>query len=111
MEDLAAALAFANYQSTLTQQKNILRQKFQDDCILAQDGGLFLVTPEFIAGLQAIQTTTRYVLDMNLNPILIEDISQLVKDALHCYETAITAYGTEYSKIKTQRSVKALVGL
>jgi hypothetical protein len=111
MEDLASALAFANYQSTLTQQKNILRQKFQDDCILAQNGGLFLVTPEFIAGLQAIQTTTRYVLDMNSNPILIEDISQFMQDALHCYEVAIAAYGIEYSKIKTQRSVKALVGL
>ena len=111
MEDLAVALAFANYQSTLTQQKNILRQKFRDDCILAQDGGLFLVTPEFIAGLQAIQTSTRYVLDMNSNPILIENISQFVKDALHCYETAIAVYGTEYSKIKTQRSVKALAGL
>ena len=111
MEDLAVALAFANYQSTLTQQKNILRQKFQDECVLAQNGGLFLITPEFIAGLQAIQTSTRYVLDMNSNPILIEDISQFMQDASHCYEVAITAYGTEYSKIKTQRSVKALVGL
>ena len=111
MEDLAVALAFANYQSTLTQQKNILRQKFQDDCVLAQDGGLFLITPEFITGLKTLQDNARYVIDMNSNPIWVEDVQKFVESATGRYKTAITAYGVEFTKLKTQRSVKALVGL
>jgi hypothetical protein len=111
MEDLEASLAFANYQSTLTQQKIILRQKFQDDCVLAQNGGLFLVTPEFIAGLQAISLPSRYVIDMNENPIWIEDVKKLISEAINCYKEAIHVYGNSYVKLKTQRSIKALVGL
>ena len=111
MDDLAVSLAFANYQSTLTQQKNILRQKFQDDCILAQNGGLFLVTPEFIAGLQSLSLSSRYVIDMNENPIWIEDIQKFVAAATNCYKEAVHTYGNSYVKLKTQRSVKSLVGL
>jgi hypothetical protein len=111
MEDLAVSLAFANYQSTLSQQKNIIRQRFQDNCILAHNGGLFLISPEFIAGIQIIPVPARYVIDMNSNPIWIDDIPQFITDSTTCYTEAVHVYGTEYSKLKTQRSVKALVGL
>lgn len=111
MQNLDEALAFSNYQATLSRQKTIIRQTFQDQCLLGYNGGLFLITPEFIAGLDMLGKTSRYVVDHNQNPIWVEEISDLKTKAIDCYNLAIETYGNEYSKLKTQRSVKSLVGL
>jgi hypothetical protein len=109
MHDLELALSFANYQNTLTQQKTILQQRFQDQCILAYNGGLFFVTPEFISGVSFI--TASWVIDMNSNPIKIDSPKDFVELATKTYNDAINVYGEAYSKLKTQRSVKSLVEL
>lgn len=107
--DLTAAIALANYQTTLSQQKDFLREKFKDDCILGFNGGLFLITPEFIAGVRTIPAS--YVVDMNLNPILIEDKEKFIEQAIACYSSAVDHYGQSYSKFKSQRSINSLVGI
>jgi hypothetical protein len=109
MHDLELALSFANYQTTLNQQKTILRQQFQDQCILAYNGGLFFVTPEFISGLSFI--TASWIIDMNSNPIKVDTLKDFVELATKTYNDAVSIYGEAYSKLKTQRSVKSLVDL
>lgn len=111
MYNLESALEFANYQSTLAQQKTVIRQQFQDACIFASNGGLFLTSPEFIAGVQALGFDPRYIVDMNSNPIFISDVTKFYLDICNCYKNAVDTYGAEYSKLKQQRSVKSLVGL
>jgi hypothetical protein len=109
MDKLEEALAFAQYQSTLNNQRQLLKQKFQDSIILAYNGGLFKVDPQFIAGLNGLDTG--WLLDINDNPIKIEDMSQLIKDARALWAQAITTYGEAFNQLKTKRSVKAVVGL
>jgi hypothetical protein len=111
MQNLDEALAFSSYQATLSRQKTIIRQTFQDQCLLGYNGGLFFITPEFISGLDALGHTARYVVDHNQNPIWIEELSNFKTKALECYTAAVQAYGDQYSKLKIHRSVKALVGL
>ncbi len=111
MYNLDSALEFANYQSTLTQQKEILLQKFKDACLIARSGGLFLITPEFISGLTLLDNKSGYIVDCNNTPVFIEDLEQFFNEAKLTYNQAVAAYGAEYSKLKTQRSVKTLVGL
>jgi len=109
MHNLESALAFANYQSTLTQQKKVIKQQFKDNCVLAYNGGLFFITPEFIAGMAF--GNADWVIDMNGNPIKIDVRKDFVDLATKTYNVAVCKYGEAYSQLKTQRSVKSLVGI
>jgi hypothetical protein len=109
MEKLEQALAFANYQSTLSRERTLLKQRFADECVLAYAGGLFKLTPEFILAIDSIDC--EWVLDLNGNPVKIVDKSDFLEQAKTTYKTAITSYGESYQVLRTKRNVKSLVGL
>jgi hypothetical protein len=111
MEDLEKALEFANYQSTLKQQKDILKQKFKDDCIYAYNGGLFSPNIEWLSAIYNIKEENQWVIDINGNPIWIENIKEFHRLAYENFMSAIAKFGETHSDIKKQRSVKSLVGL
>jgi hypothetical protein len=100
-----------NYLATFNQQIKILDQKFKDQCIIAQDGGLFLVTPEFLTGIKNINEPEQWVLDMNQNPIYIHNIANFYKRAYNVYYTALTDFGTSFNQLKSQRSVETILDL
>lgn len=109
MENLEQALEFANYQSTLNKERNFLKQKFQDQTVLAYNGGLFKLTPEFIKSVESLESI--WVLDFNGNPVKIDNRSEFIDLAKKTYIDAITAYGESYQVIRSKRNVKSLVGL
>jgi hypothetical protein len=109
MIDLASALEFANYQATLSQQKRLIKQKFDDQCVVAVNGGLFKITPEFIAGVSHIKSS--WVIDTNGNPINVGPLSTFVENCTKTYTDAVSEYGDAYEQIKKQRSVSTLVGI
>jgi hypothetical protein len=100
-----------NYRSTLARQSDILKQKFEDQCVIAWNGGLFLVTPEFLAGLRIIEQPAEWVLDMNQTPIWIPQVEFFYKQAYNVYYTALSDYGTAFSQLKSQRSVETILDL
>jgi hypothetical protein len=109
MDNLEQALEFANYQSTINQQRQLLKQRFQDACVLAYNGGLFQLDLAFVAALKT--SSFEYVLDMNGNPVKIINWEDFTNQADHTYQQATTEYGQAYQELKTKRSVKSLVGL
>ena len=100
-----------NYRSILTQQTNVLKQKFEDQCVIAWSGGLFLVTPEFLTGLRIIEQPAEWVLDMNQTPIWIPQVEFFYKQAYNVYYTALSDYGTAFNQLKSQRSVETILDL
>jgi hypothetical protein len=100
-----------NYRTAFTQQTKILDQKFKDQCVVAWDGGLFLVTPEFLAGLKLIKQPAEWVLDMNQTPIWIPQVEFFYEQAYNVYYTALSDYGTAFSQLKSQRSVETILDL
>lgn len=111
MTNLEQALSFANYQFTLTQQRKVLKQKFDDACVFPWNGGLFRLSLEFLGGVNTIGNPSEWIVDVNGNPIWITDVSLFYTSAYKQYSKASAEYGEEYAKLKSQRSVKALVGL
>ena len=109
MENLEQALSFANYQTTLTQQRKLLTQKFQEASVVAYNGGLFKVTLEFIGAVKCFQPT--YILDSNGTPIKIEDYDTFLAEIEDTYRTAIESYGKEFTALRVKRNVKSLVEL
>lgn len=100
-----------NYRSTLRQQTKILEQKFKDQCIIAQDGGLFLTNPELLATLKHINETNQWVLDINQRPIMINNIDSFYKQAYNVYYTALSEYGILLAQLNSQRSVETILDL
>jgi hypothetical protein len=107
-QQLEAALSFAQYQTTLNQQRRLLKEQFETDTIVAHNGGLFKVTQEWLA---SIDKESNWILDMNRNPVMIADPNELYELARTAYQTALAKYGDAYQQLRRQRSVKTLTDL
>jgi hypothetical protein len=105
---LEQALSFSQYQTTLNQQRRLLKEKFESDTILAYAGGLFKITQEWLGG---FDKDCKWILDINNTPISIDSPNELLNTAKEIYLTAIAAYGEEYQKLRRQRSVRSLTDL
>jgi len=106
--DLTDALSFANYQGTVNQQRILLKQKFDSDCIITHNGGLFRITQEWLGG---FDQTSEWVLDMNSRPVKIENPEEFYHEAKDTYKKALSEYGTEFQNLRARRNVSSLVGL
>jgi hypothetical protein len=100
-----------NYRNIVVRQTQVLEQKFKDQCVVAQDGGLFLITAEFLAGVKNIKEESQWVLDMNQNPILIQNVANFYSRAYNVYYTALADFGTSFNQLKSQRSVESILEL
>jgi hypothetical protein len=98
-----------NYRTTLLQQKKIIEQQFKDQCIVSENGGLFLITPELLVSINDIKETDQWVLDMNQNPIYIQNIAHFYDRAYNVYYTALADFGKSFNQLKSQRSVESLL--
>lgn len=107
-QQLEAALSFAQYQTTLNQQRRLLKEQFETETVVAYNGGLFKVTQEWLA---SIDKESNWILDMNRNPVMIADPNELYELARTAYQTALAKYGDAYQQLRRQRSVKTLTDL
>ena len=104
-QKLDRALSFSQYQSTLNQQRRMLKEKFDNDCIIGYNGGLFKITQEWLSG---FDKTVSWVIDMNSVPVQVVDAEDLYTIAKTVYQTALTTYVEEYQSLRKKRSVKSL---
>lgn len=116
MDDrLKKALEFSNYQSTLSVQRQMLKEKLHSSLMYGYNGGIFKVTELLISIVQFFIDQDRVkdvpVLDFNENPILIKDMKEFKDNILNVYSTAVSGYYTEYEKIKKNRTIEKLVDL
>jgi hypothetical protein len=98
-----------NYRTAFLQQKKIIEQQFKDQCIISQNGGLFLITPELLVSINDIKETDQWMLDMNQNPIYIQNIANFYDRAYNIYYTALADFGKSFNQLKSQRSVESLL--
>jgi hypothetical protein len=113
-ERLESALDFSNYMITLNNQKRILKEQYQNDAIHYYDGGQFTVTQQLVSfcqSLLALEQTSTILVDDNDIPIIIDDLQKFADTLVSVYWKATNRYMTEYSKLKTNRTVKGIVDL
>ena len=107
-QQLEEALSFAQYQTTLNQQRRLLKEQFESETVVAYNGGLFKITQEWLGG---FDKTSHWLLDMNSNPVMIADPDDLYQQASSAYKDALAKYGDAYQQLRRQRSVKLLTEL
>jgi hypothetical protein len=107
-QHLESALSFAQYQTTINQQRRLLKEKFESDTVIAVNGGLFKITQEWLG---SFDTTNNWYIDTNGNPTHIENPGEFLAEARTIYRQAVAKYGEEFGKLRTQRSVKTITDL
>ena len=113
MSNLDTVLELAKFQTTFKQQREILLAEFKDACVMAHNGGLFEITPEFLAGLKlrADNSFERqlWVIDRNQASIKINNIDQFISEAVRTYNSAAQVYGEAWYQLRTRRTVKSII--
>lgn len=111
-ERLEKALKFSNYMVTLNNQRQILKEKFFEDCLYFIDGCQFTITRElvaFVGFLLEKNQTEAVLIDDNDIPAQVNDLQEFYSDITDQYFRASNNYYQEYYKLRSSRTVEKLV--
>lgn len=112
-ERLEKALEFANYMKTLSNQRRVLQEQFKESLIYFYNGSQFTISIELINYANMLVekdiTTNIVFVDDNEIPVSITDLSKFLEDIQDQYFQALNKYYSDYSKLKSNRSVEKLV--
>jgi hypothetical protein len=82
--------------------KKYLKQKYDNKLIIAEQGGLWKITPELIAVLAIYPSKTLILNDIYDNPITVNKNAFLSK-ASSVYDSVMTEYQKEWEELKNNR--------
>lgn len=109
------ALEFANYRQTLAVQRKILKEKIDAQLTYGHNGGIFKIDQSLLTFVNTLcqfgRTEGVVLLDVNNNPILIEDLESFKEIIFDKYFSASYQYYEEYDRLKKSRSVEKLIDL
>lgn len=112
---LEKAYEIANYMTTLSAQKHLLKEEYHQSLIFYHNGGAFTASRElinFVKTLMDLRDTTSSVLvDDNSIPVEIENLSTFLETALSTYTFAVNGYFTRYSQLRKSKTVESLMSL
>lgn len=110
---LSKALEFANYRTTLNNQKQALKVKTQGLLMYSINGGTFSVDRELITFCKMLLDQEEefcVLLDDYENPIRVE-LESFYDEILSRYNEATNEYYVEYEKLKKARSIQNVLDL
>lgn len=108
-ERLTRALEFSNYRITLANQRKNLQHKLAASLRFAFNGGIFHVDQTLIGFLHAIELKSAVLLDVNQNPIDVQDVMEFKRQAIEIYHRATNEFMKDYRELQKARTVKRLV--
>lgn len=114
-EKLEKAFSVANYMATLTAQKNIIKEEFNQKLLHYVNGGAFKISRELITFTKAMvdlgHTTDIIFIDSNELPVIVPDVNTFLEDIIANYFEAVNEYFTKISEIKSKRKLTDIVEL
>lgn len=112
-QQLKAALDFSNYQQTFSIQKKVLKERIAAKLTYGFNGGLFRIDRTLLTFVDMLcakgRTTGVVLLDINENPILVDDLEVFREELFQRYFEVTNEYFNQYQKIKKSRSVEKLI--
>ena len=112
-EHFAKALDFANYQQTFSIQKKTLKERSEAKLTYGTNGGIFRIDRDLLTFVEILITKGRIrsvvLLDINENPILIDDLTVFRDQIFDRYFQVTNEYFEHYQNIKKSRSVEKLL--
>jgi hypothetical protein len=114
-ERLEKAFAVANYMSTLSNQRRIIAEEFNQSIIYYVNGGTFKISPELLNFTKSMidlgYTHDVPFIDVNGFPTVVPDVQKFFDETLLQYMTALNHYSVKFADIKSKRKIADLVDL
>lgn len=114
-ERLEKAFDVANYMATLTNQKRIIKEEFDQKSVYYINGGTFKITRELISFTKTIvdlgHTSDIVFLDTNHMPVVISNVDEFLTEIINTYFEALNEYSAKVTEIKTKRKLADITSL
>lgn len=114
-ERIEKAFRVANYMATLSNQRRIILEEFNQRVIYYVNGGTFKITPELISFIKTVldlgHTEDVALVDANNFPIVVENVQEFFDTIVTIYFQAVNEYAAKFAEIKSKRNVKDIVSL
>lgn len=106
------ALEFANYRTTLANQKQKLKEQCEASLNFAHNGGLFVIDEtliSFIGNFVKEGKKSMVVLDTNRTPVDIEDLEEFYNKMCTRWFESVNEYHRQEQELANKRKVNKLV--
>ena len=114
-ERIEKAFAVANYMATLSNQRRIILEEFNQKVIYYSNGATFKITPDLINFTKTVldlgHTEDVAFIDANNFPVIIPNVPQFFDDIVAKYFEAINEYAAKFADIKSKRKIADIVEL
>jgi hypothetical protein len=113
-ERLEKAFQTANYMTTLSNQRKVILEEFQQSLIYYYQGASFTIDRSlitFVSTLVARDISSSIVLDDNNIPVEITDLKSFLDEIMSIYFSATNDYLVKFNQIKSKRRVGDLIAL
>lgn len=114
-ERIEKAFAVANFMATLSNQRRIILEEFNQKLVYYINGATFKITPDLInfvkTALDLGHTTDVAFIDANNFPVVIPDVQEFFDSIVEVYFQSLNEYAAKFAEIKLKRSVEDIVNL
>ena len=114
-EQIEKAFEVANYMATLSNQRRIILEEFNQKLYYYINGATFKLNPELITFTKTVldigHTTDVPFVDSNNFPVIINDVEQFFDDIVSTYFGSLNQYATKYAEIANKRKIEDIVSL
>jgi hypothetical protein len=114
-ERIEKAFAVANYMATLSNQRRILLEEYNQKLVYYTNGASFKITPELInftkTTLDLGHTEDVAFVDVNNFPVVINNVQEFFDKIVGIYYESTNDYAVQYADLKTKRKISDIVEL
>lgn len=114
-ERIEKAFAVANYMATLSNQRRIILEEFNQSLVFYINGGTFKINPELINFTKSMldlgYTDDLPFVDSNNFPIVINDVQDFFDKIILQYVESLNTYSVKFADIKSKRKISDIVNI
>jgi hypothetical protein len=114
-ERVEKAFSVANHMATLSNQRRIILEEFNQKRVYYVNGGTFNITPELInftkTTLDLGYTTDVAFIDANNFPVVISNVQEFLDNIVGVYYEVLNDYSAKFAELKSKRKIKDIIDL
>jgi hypothetical protein len=114
-ERIEKAFEVANHMATLSNQRRIILEEFNQKLVYYTNGGTFKISPELInftkTALDLGHTADVAFIDSNNFPVVIADVNAFFETIVGVYFEVLNEYSAKFTELKSKRKISDIIGL
>jgi hypothetical protein len=114
-ERIEKAFDVANYMATLSNQRRIMLEEFNQQLIYYINGATFVISPELLTFTKLMidsgYTHEVAFVDINMLPVIIGDVQEFYNTISQQYFESLNVYATKYASLSTKRKIQDIIEL